>query len=244
MSIDLEKVKLPKKIRPCPITESIVEFRFESKFPYDAIFGIIYNQFKNEYTKLEELPILQLPELVRKEDPNLRYKPYYKLQSPGGEFVLHIGARVFSLINVGKYIGWLKFSKKIIDLIEKINNLSIVDIYTRVGIRYINGFDINIFEKINLSINISKNSLKDLDSTTRISIPSNEFINTLRVSNRAKIKKVNSISEGSIIDIDTYIEHPKKDIIDIVEQGHLKEKKLFFTLLKDDFIKNELNPEY
>ncbi len=244
MKINLDAVKLPKKINPCPILEGVVEFRFESPFPYDAVFGIMYNQFKNDFPNLQELPILQLPEVVRRQDPALRHKPYYKLSSNDKKFLFQIGARVFSLINVNPYDGWTVFSTKLKDLIERVKKISIVDTYTRVGIRYINGFDFNILEKINLTLNISKDHLTDFDSTIRMEVPSGDFISTLQVINNAQVKKAEGAVKGSIIDIDTYIDNPKKDIIEIVEQGHTEEKKIFFTLLKEEFIKKELNPEY
>lgn len=244
MKFNLDKRKLPKIINPCPITEGIIELRFESKIPYDAIFGIIYNEFKNEYPILEELPILQLPEAVRKNDPNLQNKPYYKLLSENKKFIFNIGARVYSLINIEPYIGWSKFSKKVKDTIERIKKLSIVDVYTRIGIRYINGFDYNIFEKIDLSVIFNDFSLKDFNSLIRIDFPSNEFISTLQVSNNAQIKRNDTISKGSILDIDTHIKNPGEDIIKLVEKGHLEEKKLFFNLLKEDFINKDLRAEY
>jgi len=244
MKIDLNSVKLPKKINPCPILESIVEFRFESSFPHDAIFGIIYNRFKNEYTNLQELPILQIPEVLRNKDPLLKYRPYYKLSSEDNKFLFQIGARVFSLINVKPYDGWSIFSKKIKNLIKNINELSIVNSYKRIGIRYINGFEFNIFDKINLFINLSDKKLTDLNSTLRMEVPSSQFISTLQIINNAEIKKPKMTGKGSIIDIDTHIENLGNDIIGTVEQGHLEEKKLFFTLLQQDFINKELNPEY
>ena len=244
MIIDLQKVKLPKKISPCPILEGVVEFRFESSFPHDAIFGIVYNELKKDYPNLQELPILQLPEVVRSQDPNLRHKPYYRLMSEDKKYLFQVGARVFSLINLNPYDGWSAFSEKLKNLIERMNKISIVDTYTRVGIRYINGFDINILKKINLYLGIEKNHLVDLDTTIRLEVPSGDYTNTLQVINNARVKKDGEVSKGSIVDIDTFIENPKKEIFDIIEEAHLAEKKLFFTLLKDEFIKKELNPEY
>ncbi len=244
MEINLNAVKLPKKIDPCPILEAVVEFRFESPFPYDAIFGIVYNEFKSDFSSLQELPILQLPEVVRRQDPALRYKPYYKLSSKDKKFLFQVGARVFSLINLNPYDGWATFSIRLKDLLDRIEKISIVDKYTRVGIRYINGFDFNILEKINLSLNISNEQLTEFDSTIRIEFPSGEFISTLQVINNAQVKKTEGIVKGSIIDIDTFINNPVKPILEVVKQGHNEEKKLFFTLLKKDFIEKELNPEY
>lgn len=244
MGINLKDVKLPNKINPCPILEAVVELRFESPFPPDAIFGILYNEFKAEYSNPQDLPILQLPELVRKQDPALKYQPYYKLFSPDKKFIFQIGARVVSLINLSPYDGWTSFSVKLKNMIERIKTLSIADTYTRIGIRYINGFDFNIFEKINLSLCMSQDPLITFDSSIRMEVPSGEFINTLQIANNAQVKKVEGVRKGSVVDIDTHIENPKKDILEIIEDGHLEEKRLFFALLKEEFIKKELNPEY
>ena len=70
-------MQIPKKITPCPILEAIVEIRFEPEEPDDAIFGIIYNQFKKSFPEIEKLPILQIPDQFRSKDPNLIYKPHY-----------------------------------------------------------------------------------------------------------------------------------------------------------------------
>jgi uncharacterized protein (TIGR04255 family) len=55
---------------------------------------------------------------------------------------------------------------------------------------------------------------------------------------------------GSLIDIDTNLEpFPESaktnfdEFIDIIERAHEEEKKLFFSLLEDDYLKS-LNPEY
>ena len=90
-------MKLPKLIDPCPIIEAIIEIRFESKLISDAIFGVIYNSVKETFPKTENLPILQIPENIRINDPNLKYNPYYSLLN--NNFILQIGPKVVSLIN-------------------------------------------------------------------------------------------------------------------------------------------------
>jgi len=234
---------LPKKITPCPIMEAIVEFRFDSPFPHDSIFGIIYNAFREDYADVQELPILQLPEIVRKKDPLLLFKPYYKLASKDN-FLLQVGARVISLISCNPYCGWSVFSERLNNLIQKVAELSIISSYTRVGIRYINGFDCNILEHINLTLNMRDKQISDRVTFIQMDCPSNSFISTLRITNNAKIKKESSNTNGSIIDIDTYIENPGSDLAKVINEGHLEEKKLFFDLVKHEFVKKNLNPEY
>jgi len=242
MSINLSSVRLPKKIEPCPITEAIVELRFDSSFPHDAIFGVLYNEFKKDYPEVKELPILQLPEIIRKSDPALKHKPYYHLSSKE-KFIFQVGARAISLISLSPYSGWEIFSGKVKDLIKRASNLGIYESYARVGIRYINGFDRNVLEKINLSLKMNNSALTGYDASIRMDIPTGQFTSTLRVANNAKLIKSEGEIKGSVIDIDTYLENPDGGIVKVIEEGHLQ-KKLFFALLKKDYLENELNPEY
>ncbi len=243
MVINLDNIRLPKRISPCPIVEAVVELRFDSPFPHDAIFGVLYNEFKKDYPNVEELPILQLPEVVRKQDPNLKFKPYYKL-SKDKKSIFQVGARLISLINLNPYDGWDNFSGRLDDVLKRVKKLEIVSFYSRVGIRYINGFDCNIFEKINLSLSMGVRALTDVSTSMRLEIPTSRFVSTLMIANNAKVTKADTTTKGSIIDIDTFIENPKDDVSNLIKEGHLEEKKLFFSLLKKDFLEKELNPEY
>ena len=91
-------MQLPKVISPCPIIEAIVEVRFDASIPSDAIFGVVYNEFKNDFPKKpESLPITQLPEQIRNNEPNLLYKPHYRLSD--STFLLHVGQKVISIIH-------------------------------------------------------------------------------------------------------------------------------------------------
>lgn len=244
MNIDLDEVKLPKKVDPCPILQAIVELRFDSTLPNDAIFGIIYKEFQDDYPNVEELPILQLPEIVRKQDPNLLYKPNYRL-SKNEEFVFQVGAKMVSLAINKPYTGWQLFSEKLHNHIERVDSLNLSNSYSRIGIRYINGFDCNMFEKINLSVDMGSQSLMHFDTSMRSNIPTGHFTSALNIVNYAQVTKTTTeVCKGSIIDIDTFQENPTGDINDLLEAGHVEEKKLFFTLLKQDFVKQELNPEY
>ena len=72
-----DRMAAPKKITPCPIIESVVEIRFDSAIPAEAIFGVVYNAFNDIFpNKPINLPILQIPEQIRNSDPNLQYKPH------------------------------------------------------------------------------------------------------------------------------------------------------------------------
>lgn len=234
---------IPKKISPCPISEAIVEIRFESDIPSDAVFGVIYSEFKSEYETLEKLPILQLPEIVRTRDPNLKFQPHYKLIKD--DFLLQIGPNVLSIANINEYIGWDNFSSRIINTFSKIKKLALIEKTTRLGIRYINFFELDIYENINLNFLLSDQKLIAEQITFKSKLTTGKFLSNLHILNNAHITIHNTSKIGSLIDVDTYIQKEMDlfKIESLLEEGHIEEKKLFFKLLKSDFLE-KFNPEY
>ncbi len=238
-------MKVPQKITPCPIIEAIIEMRFFSEMPSDAIFGVVYNEFKNEYSQVEKLPILQFPDEVRSNDINLKFLPHYKLIQD--DYILQIGPNVLSIANTNEYHGWTTFSSKIKETFNKVNKLGIIKKYNRLGIRYINFFELNIYDNINLEILLKNQQLKAEQITLRTTIKAGNFLTNLQIINNGNIITQNIPKTGSLIDIDIYIQDENKinfsNINDLLEEGHKEEKNLFFTVLTDEFLK-KFNPEY
>lgn len=237
---------IPTKITPCPIVEAIAELRFVTNLPDDAVFGVIYNKFHNEFGKPDKLPVLQLPDAIRSQDPNLIYVPHYKFHK--GDYIMQVGPKVLSLANVKEYVGWDKFSDKIKETFEKLSELEIVDRIERFGLRYINLFaDINIYEKSMLQIQLEDKNLSKNDNNLTIVMKTGDFASKLIMVNNAQVKLQipDKTTKGSIIDIDVSLENKIKfeNVNEKIENAHREEKKLFFSLLNPAFLKT-FNPEY
>ena len=235
--------ELPCSINPCPIIEAIFEVRFESSLPDDAIFGIVYNQFKDEFQQVEQLPVLQLPAAIRNQDPNLKFTPHYKIKKDN--FIIQIGPRVFSLANLKDYCGWDKFSKKIYDTYNKLSELKLINKHYRTALRYINVFpDINIFNKSNLKILLNDEQINDNKINFSSEFPYEYGASNLKLINHAEVAIENQVIKGSIIDIDTNVEIDKfVNFQDAIGCAHHAEKTLFFNLLGSEFL-SSLNPVY
>ena len=246
MSPEFGEIKIPRKITPCPITEAIIELRFESDLPSEAVFGVIYGKLQNDYDKnVETLPVIQLPAAIRNQDPSLKFQPYYKLQS--GDFILQIGPKTISLSSTREYVGWNEFSKKINGTISSVSDIGVIKHVLRLGIRYINIFEFNIFDKINLKLTMENQPFIANQIKLNSSLKTGEFISNLRIVNESKIE-INKISKMvSVIDIDTSIERTSgislPDIASLMNTGHVEEKKIFFSLLNNEYLQS-LNPEY
>lgn len=234
---------LPRKISPCPIKEVIFEMRFESELPPDAIFGVLYSRFRNEYEKVEQLPILQLPQVVRAQDPNLVHAPHYRLTNE--DSIIQIGPKVFSLANVGDYIGWEKFSEQIQRTYESVKETNVVSSLTRVALRYINIFeDINILTGTNFRAYLGDEALSSEKINFSAEIPSDKSISQLKIINSAEAVISGRQIKGSIIDIDSAVDPQDfASFAAAVEYSHTEEKVLFYKVLGERFI-TTLSPEY
>ncbi len=232
---------LPKAINPCPILDALFEVRFASNIHPSAVFGMIYNVLKNDFTKVENLAILQLPEAVRVKDPNLKFKPHYRISNES--YVTQIGPDVITISSFPKYSGWDAFSKQIFSILDRIEEIGIIDSIVRIGIRYINFFESDIFKDIDLKVCIGEKDIEYKNTIIRTEVKHETFKSSLQVANNAN----HNNKLGSIIDIDTFTEQELNNFFDnkekLVNTGHTREKELFYSLLKTDFL-NTLNPIY
>lgn len=237
---------IPKRITPCPIAEAIFEIRLESNLPDDAIFGVIYKSFKEDFPKLTKLPVLHLPDIIRSNDPILMHKPLYKLEKDN--FLIQIGPKVFSLVNLKEYSGWDVFSSRISEVISRLSDTGAVKSVTRIALRYINIFEeLDIYQNTNLKLFLRDSTFqaRQLDLTAEVA--SKHSISRIKMANAATIEVQGRIVQGSVIDIDVVYSRPCpgffRDIDGIIGGLHNEEKILFFGLLDDAFLKT-LNPEY
>lgn len=239
------ELKIPKKITPDFILEAVVELRFQTNLPADAIFGLVYNRlnelFPNSY---EALPILQLPEALRLQDKNLEFAPYHKFKSK--QFQVQVGPKVLSVICSKPYSGWDEYFDIIKTITGYLEELRFITNITRIGVRYIDFFEkINIFDYLEFKMEDFPFPTEQSSYTTTFAFE--KFRTNLQVSNADKMQINGRFYAGSIFDSDTYTEEAitfnKSEVLQIISDVHAAEKKIFYTLIKNSFIKT-LNPEY
>ena len=236
-------MRLPVKIDPCPITEAIIEIRFDTSKPEDAVFALVYNAVQDRYPQIEKTPLHRIPEDMRREGSGLAYKPIFRLSSDS--HLLQVGPRVVSVIVQEPYRGWNDFSSEILRVFTLISGLGIIDSVSRLGIRYSNFFGFDIFSKINLSVALNNEPFFSEETTFKAVIPSDSFRSTLLINNTTTHVKRSEV--GSIIDIDTFSTDVSEEFFEraekLITEGHQVEKELFFSLLKPEFLET-LNPEW
>lgn len=227
----MKEIPSSLRLKDCNIVDSICEIRFDSAFPRGISSGAITAMLNIE--ELQPLPVLQIPEQVRNFDEQFRYAPHYigKFHDTNVQF----GDNVIIISSPIPYVNWEIFKKQIEEIVNKLIESNLIKSVVRIGRRTINFYEYDILEKLDLKI--EKNI--DLERTEYNFIEAYKKDDiTIRfiISNQAVIDGKN----GSVIDIDSFIE--KEIVLDSVmysiDSIHFSGKEVFFTLLKDSFIKD------
>lgn len=234
---------VPIKISPCPIKEAVFELRFETDKSPEIIPGILYSKLSSEFSKVERSPILEMPQIIRDSEPGLMYAPHHIFHSD--LYKLQVGPKSVSLVCPDEYVGWTHFQNKICSILDVIDEIKLVKKATRTGLRYVNVFEEeNIFENIKIGLSIDENPLIKEGNSIASEFQYSDFLCVLKISNQ----HLNAAQQQtSMIDIDIIrdlSDLDKPDFKQIVLKSHDIEKTIFFSLLKEDYLKNKYNPEY
>lgn len=236
-------MRLPIRLEKCPLIDCIIEVRFDTNIVNSAVFGVIYNQIRGDYPgAVNNLPISQLPEGIRMSDPNLKFKPLYRIE--GEKTVIQIGSDVINLSSKMPYIGWKEFSRIAIKVLNKAFDSGAVGCITRLGHRYVNFIDHDVTPELAMTFGFDKIGTQSVKSLNiRTSITDGEYINGLTFANDGHYNG----KSGSLIDIDTSREYADDYFKGNIEQelfnAHQSEKNLFFSLLKEPLL-DSLKPIY
>lgn len=240
MDTSYSNIKLSKS----PIIETTLDIICSFNVPTDVVLGIMYNSLNNTFGKLsvQGLPVLNLPEQLRENDPNLRNKPTHRIDCEQG--IISVGPHIISVSILPPYKNWedyVGFIKQIIDIIK---GLKIIGSIHTLNLRYLNFLKSNVYDKINLNISIAGNKISYPSTVLRTEIPVDiygKMINVLQITNSVHVKNeaMGLDDDGSLIDIVVVNKSADLDnLIDCVIRSHESAKELFFSLLSKDLLKD------
>src|SRR5258707_239087 len=227
------EIKIPKKITPDPIIESVVEFRFQTAFKKEEIISRIYNQLSSDFPLFrdQQQQILIVP-----------FKPEYltKVSIQNKDFTVSFGSNVIVFGNAFGYKGWSLFSKMVYQYTESLVKTGLIGKIDRIGIRYVNFFKdvLLLSSNTNLKIDfVNKQDYSENKNTQiRTELSKGKFGFNLAMADNV----AHNNSVVSILDIDIYVDNLdsafSNEIIQLFEDAHIEEKLLFYGLLKQEFV--------
>ena len=244
----------PTKLENMPIISAVVEIKFVSNVPNDAVFGVLYPLLSPDFPELKKLPILQVPSDIREKDPQFANAPHYELSNTANSVLkVLLGPGVLAIVfnkSESEYPGWTEYiEKEIHKIYNKVFSTGMIDKIKRFGIRYTDFFEGNIFNNTEFDIkqgdyNISSNEKIQIIRT----FEKENFMHNVVVSNNAEAVIKGTPLAGSIIDTDSYIDNPNENFKDdykiYLKNGHTINKKQFFTILKKEYVDNVCKAVY
>lgn len=235
---------LPLSLASPPVIAAVLELRFQSEYPDDAIFGIVFAQIKNDFPKTEKLPILQMPDEIRTNDPSLRFQPYYRLSEKN--YIVQIGPRTISLAPTD-YPGWTQFFGKTKTLLNAVFGTGVVSKVTRLGLRYTNALQNHGLDALKFGVTLFDEAHSSPTLFLRTNVKRNDYSCTLQISAAGSYVKAGQKITAPILDLDTSLSQdmkPNSETMNpIIDGAHSVTKDLFFGLLKEESLV-KMEPDY
>jgi uncharacterized protein (TIGR04255 family) len=247
-------MSLPKKLNPDNLKDTLVEIRYTQGIPQELMLGFASSI-------LAPLGYLYLP--VPNQNINIalnnNQQVAFGLENNSGGFFIKDDIRIQFVANqiffnclADRYVGWEKYFQTISGIISDLFDKEAIKDFNRVSIKYISEFkDIDIYQGIKGTIDISNTGLKLDNSILRLVDESGNLKTYVTLTNKAKrispSPQGQTIIEASLIDISIYETFNPVSDLDILRNKlnriHAKQKEIFFGLINNDFL-DKLNPEY
>lgn len=235
------------KLTPETLIDTLIEIRFTTEVPHEAIFGLIYSSLRDKYKKVSNA--LPIPREILNQNQNLKYTVTQKMFND--KLSLGVGSSIITFSCSSEYITWKEFFPSIKDDLDKIDKLKLLSSIERIGLRYISFFEghKSFIEKTNININqnIEGYENENMNFSTYLK-GKNNFDCNLAISSDIGIIKNSEEKNGGLLDIDISYQKPFEynldTLLDLIEKAHDEEKSIFLKTVKKDFLKEEYNAKF
>lgn len=236
--------KVPTQITPCPVLEAILEVRFVTSTPWSVLPGLLFQQIRQKYDEPVDLPLAKVPEDLRRSEPNLTFLPLVSFE--GEPFSIRLGPRVIALQSLGEYPGWSAIRAEMEWLVEQIQKAGFFGEGDRLGMRYIDFFDGDLFPHLLIRPSCAGSDVVGVETSMTMAFEREDF--------QARLILNNSVTEiggearsGSVFDLDLSLSAGRFDLfengLERFGDAHRLNKEIFFGLLSPEFL-STLSPEY
>ncbi len=223
------------------IVDCVFDILFESNSVAESFLSTIAHV--DEFECITKLPLYQVSEAIRKNDPNLKTQPLYEITSKRNtNYKITLGDNVIGIAINSNYTSWTNsLFPQIKKLFQEILNSGKINNITRMGLRYVDFLeDENIFKTGKIKVKIDNNESNDKKMFLRIE----DFVETIQynkvITNKTQYGTTGRT--GSIIDIITFIDRDIPAIENIesifskINDLHDINKEKFKEVISDEYI--------
>ena len=208
--------------------------------------GLLFAHIREKYPEQKTLPVAQLPEELRRQDPALMILP--QIQFLSDKFLVQLGPRVVSLVTKpNAYPGWPAIHDELKWLLERLETAGFIGETERLGARYIDFFGGDIFSALRLGLQINDQPLQGTQTDITTFLRRDALSIRLNVTNGAIAATKEGPASGSVLDIDAWFGSLDVDLfkngLARFAEAHQAIKGMFFGLIKPELL-SKLNPTY
>lgn len=249
-------MKLPIAI-DCPnLKETIVEIRLlpNPDVQRDLWAGLLSSEFERIGFKYQTVPQFNVTKegegaiklSIDKDSVNSSINLF--INEEKGVRALINGSTLTFNCEKGRYLGWEVYLDIITKFLQAFHDTHIVQAYERTMLRYISEYEDNILENVKIKVTPNTESeYKPLDIIlTREEESARVYISISgkreRISEPNQEKRISSLFDVNVFD-KLPCDAGLNEVLSSLNKIHLMEKKAFFGMLKEDYIKS-LNPVY
>ena len=235
---------LPTKLQNDAILEAGLEIRFglDPAIVSEIFIGRFADSPAWREFRHARLQSADIPEQLRRLDPNLRYLPSIEVTSQDGGTVLRIGPQSVLYARRGHYPGWEGgFGPELRDVSDQLYRVLPACSVERLGLRYVNALrsDLHGIGSVrDLAINIAVGE-QPLDKSLNLNFKTNvgsEFETMTRIASIDLAEGAIPDNARVVVDIDvyttgTFAASDSGEVKNWIEKAHEYEKIAFFKVL-------------
>ncbi len=239
---------LPSRLDPCPIVEAAFEIRFTTSTPWIELPGLVSNLLdKKKYKGRKELALYGMPDEWKQRIPGAVHIPHYQFTSD--QFIVNLAPQMIGLCaQTMRYPGWNDVEKELRTFLESITSAGFMEEGARLGVRYTDFFDRDIFDNVDLDVSIQGKPITDKERQFTTVFQEGRMTVRLVLANAAVMANAHGPRRGSVLDVDVAFDamdfdlNPK-NVLERFTEAHALIKTLFFGLIDDELLAS-LKPEY
>ena len=245
---------LPKKLKKEPLVDAVFEIRFFSSTEASNVLpGFFFAKLRPKEWKVDSLPVAQVPSQIRSRDPKLRYQPIIRIN--WDNFVILIGDTVLGVGCKMPYLGWIKFSERIVKVVKILRDTGIVQTIERYSLKYVDVVEgetlAEQIQRVNMDIRVGSHTVKEETFSVRLETTHDNFINVIQIAAPATFTKPDGqVRNGILVDIDSICNYQTSDLSQFTNELptrldaiHVENKKMFFDCLRPETVEY-LEPIY
>lgn len=244
-------MRLPKRIDH-RLVDTIIRVQFVPGVPPETVPGYVHSLWRDRF--ISSFPDRSPKLRVGLSDLLIEPQSTLFFLTNDNKFRIDVDGSAITFNSVSDYAGWDRLREVFNECIETLFLNGIVRQVERLGVRYINRFDqVRIFDHLDITVKIGGVVPGSNRQQVRAEFERNGFTSVLTLVNEYPAESVRSNTPSnnffSLFDVDIIKFFDTNEpisyaaLLSVLEDAHLEEKTIFFTLLNPDFLQT-LNPLY